>query len=107
MDSDEGFKRGFPNLFKRSNIQYFGTQIIEQPIPGHLATGQVVLPLITLDQIERKISSIPSKDRPKLGCIHLGAVRIHIQASFQKGLDTPITLTVMHNRIRNLSLIHI
>jgi len=63
MDSHEGFKRGFLNLFKRSNIQYFGTQIIEQPIPGHLATGQVELPLITLDQIKRKISSIPSKDR--------------------------------------------
>ena len=57
--------------------------------------------MITLDQIKRKIASIPSKDRPKIGYIHLGAVRIHIQASFQKGLDTPITLTVMHNRIRN------
>jgi len=25
MDSHEGFKRGFLNLFERSNIQYFGT----------------------------------------------------------------------------------
>ena len=61
MNSHEGFKRGFLNLFKRSNIQYFGTQIMEQPIPGHLATVQVELPLITLDQIKRKLSSIPSK----------------------------------------------
>jgi len=67
MDSHEGFKRGFLNLFQRSNIQYFGTQIMEQPIPGRLATRQVELPLITLDQIKRKLSSIPSKDRPKLG----------------------------------------
>jgi len=57
--------------------------------------------LITLDQIKKKIVTIPSKDRPKIGYIHLGVVRIHIQASFQKGLDTPITLMLMHNRIRN------
>jgi len=101
MDSHEGFKRGFLNLFKRTNIQYFDTHIMEQSIPGHLATGQVELPLITLDHIKRTLVSIPSSERSKIGYIHLGAVRIHIQASFQKGLDTPITLTVMHNRFRN------
>jgi len=52
MDSHEGFKRGFLNLFKRTNIQYFGTHIMEQSIPGHLATGQVELPLIKLDQVK-------------------------------------------------------
>jgi len=101
MDSHEGFKKGFLNFFKRTNIQYFGTHIMEQSIPGHLATGQVELPLITLDQVKRTLARIPASERSKIGYIHLGAVRIHIQASFQKGLDTPITLTVMHNRIRN------
>ena len=62
---------------------------MEQSIHGNLATGQVELPLITLDQIKSRILNIPSKDRPKIGYIHLGAVRLHIQASFQKGLDTP------------------
>jgi len=47
---------------------------MEQPIPGHLATGQVELPLITLDQIKKKIQDIPSKERSKIGYIHLGAV---------------------------------
>ena len=101
MDSHERFKHGFLNLFKRSNIKYFGSQIMVQSIPRHLATGKVELPLITLDQIKAKIATIPSKDRPKIGYIHLEVVQIHIQASFQKGLDTPITLTLMHNRIRN------
>jgi len=103
MDSHDGFKRGFLNLFKRTNIQYFGTRIMEQSILGHLATGQVELPLITLDQVKWTLVRIPSFERSKIGYIHLGAVRIHIQASFQKGLDTPITLTVMHNRIRNIA----
>ena len=101
MDSHEGFKRGFLTLFKRANIQYFGTQIMEQAIPGHLVTGQVELPLISQDQIKRKLREIPSKDPSKIRYIHLGVVRIHVQASFQKGLDTPITLTLMHNRIRH------
>jgi len=74
MDLHEGFKCRFLNLFRRTNIQYFGTLIMEQSIPGHLATGQVELPLITLDQIKRRIVNIPSKDRPKIGYIHLGAV---------------------------------
>ena len=74
---------------------------MKQPIPGHLATGQVELPLITFDQIKKKLQDIPAKESSKIGYIHLGAVRIHIQASFRKGLDTPITLTLMHNRIRN------
>jgi len=101
MDSHEGFKRGTLNLFKHANIQYFGTHIMEQSIAGHLATGQVELPLITLEQVKQTLGRIPSSDQSKIKYIHLGAVRIHIQASFQKGLDTPITLTVMHNRIRN------
>jgi len=63
MDSHEGFKHRFLNLFKRSNTQYFRTQIMEQSIPGHLATGQVELPLVTLDQMKAKIATIPSKDR--------------------------------------------
>ena len=70
MDPHEGFKHSLLNLFKRSNTQYFGTQIMEQSIPKHLATGQVELPLITFDQIKRKISTIPSKDRHKIGYIH-------------------------------------
>jgi len=101
MDSHEGFERGFLNFFKRTNMQYFGTNIIEQSIPGHLPTGQVELPLITLDQVKRTLVRIPSSERSKIGYIHLGAVQIHIQPSFEKGLDTPITLKVMHNRIRN------
>ena len=51
---------------------------MEQSIPGHLAIGQLELPLITLDQIKRKICTIPSKDRHKIGYIHLGVVSILI-----------------------------
>lgn len=68
---------------------------------GDLADGQVELPLITLEQVKRRIRKIPKKDRAKIVYIHFGAVCIHIKASFQKGLDTPIMLTLMHNCIVN------
>jgi len=84
MDSHEGFQRGFLNLFRRTNIQYFGTYIMEQSIPGHLSTGQVELPLITLDQIKRRIVTIPSKDRPKIGYIHLRAAESTFKPVFRK-----------------------
>jgi len=101
IEPHEGFRKTFLEIFKRKNVQYFGNNIQEQPIPGHTAAGQVELPLITLEQVKRKIRNIPEKDRHKIGYIHFGAVHIHIKASFQKGLDTPIIITLLHNCIAN------
>ena len=63
----EGFRRNFLNIFKRKNIQYFGTNIQEISIPGNIAEGQVELPLITLDQVRQKIRQLHDKDRSKIG----------------------------------------
>jgi len=92
IEPQEGFRKNFFEIFKRKNIQYFGTNVQEQPIPGHVATRHVELPLVTLDQVRRKIKTIPEKDRHKIGYSHFGAVRIHLKASFHKGLDTPLLL---------------
>ena len=99
IEPHERFRNFFLGIFKRKNIQYFGTNIQEQFIPGHIAAGQVKLPLITLEQVRHKIQNLPEKDHHKIGYIHFGAVRIHIRASLQKGLDTSIVITLMHNRI--------
>jgi len=101
IESSEGFQKTFLDIFKRKNIQYFGINIQEQSIPGSIAAGQVKLPLITYEQVKHKIRSLPERDRTKMGYIHFGAVRIHLKPSFKKGLDTPVILTLMHNRIAN------
>jgi len=93
----QGFRKAYLDIFKRKNIQYFGTNVQEQPIPGNIAAKQVELPLITLEQVKHKIRNITKKDRHKIGCIQFGAVRTLIKASFQKGLDTLIVITLMHN----------
>ena len=100
IEPHEGFRKHLLDIFKRRNVQYFDTNVQEFPIPRNLADGQVELPLIPLDQIKKKLKDISGKDRPTIGYIHFGAVRIQIKASFQKGIDTPIMLTLMHNRIR-------
>jgi len=48
IDPHEGFRKTYLDIFKRENIQYFGSNGQEQSIPGHIAAGQLVLPLITL-----------------------------------------------------------
>ena len=97
----QGFRKTYSDIFKRKNIQYFGTNVQEQPVPGNIAAWQVELPLITLEPIKHKIRNIPEKDRHKISYIHFGAVRIYIKASFQRGLDTHVVITLMHNRIAN------
>jgi len=67
---------------KEKNIQYFGTNIQEQPIPCNIVAGQVELPFNTYELVKRKIRNLPEKDRTKIGYTHFGAVRIHLKASF-------------------------
>ena len=52
IEPHEGLRKNFLEIFKRKNIQYFGTNVQEQPIPGRIAAGQVELPLITLEQVK-------------------------------------------------------
>jgi len=87
MDSHEGFKRGFLNLFRRTNIHFFGTHIMEQSIPGHLATEQVELSLITLDQIKRRIVNLPSKDRRSSPNPHSGQLTERIRHPYHSHVN--------------------
>ena len=82
IESTEGFRKTFLDMFKRKNIQYFRTNIQEQSIPGNIAARQVELPFITYEQVKCKIRNLPGKDRTKICYTHFGAVRIHLKASF-------------------------
>jgi len=95
IDPRQGFRKTYLDMFKQKNIPYFETNVHEQPIPGNTAAGQVELPIIILKQVKHKIRNIPKKDPHKIGYIHFGVVRIHIKASFQKGLDTSIGITLI------------
>jgi len=39
ITEQEGFRKTFLSIFKRKNIQYFGTSIEEIPIPGNIVEG--------------------------------------------------------------------
>ena len=62
IDPRQGFWKSYLDIFKWKNIQYFRTNVQDQPIPGNIAAGQVELPLITLEQIKHKIQNISKKD---------------------------------------------
>jgi len=41
ITEQEGFRKTFLSIFKRKNIQYFGTNIQEISIPRNIAEGQL------------------------------------------------------------------
>ena len=49
IGAHEKFRKTFLDILKHNNIQYFGTNIQEQPTSVEIATGQVELALITLE----------------------------------------------------------
>ena len=54
VGAHEKFQKTFLGILKHKNIQYFGTNIQEQPTSAEIATGQVELALITLEQVRKK-----------------------------------------------------
>ncbi|GJS10681.1 reverse transcriptase domain-containing protein [Tanacetum coccineum] len=65
------------------------------------ALGAVYLPLITKDEINKSLSKINSDIRNKISCVHLGAVKILIKSEFRSGIDTPIKMALLNNRIES------
>ena len=51
IKTHERFKKTFLDIFKHKNIQYFGTNIQDQSIPGEVAARQVELSLVTFEQV--------------------------------------------------------
>nr|GEY70923.1 hypothetical protein [Tanacetum cinerariifolium] len=64
-------------------------------------TGAVYLPLITKDEINKNLSKINFKVKNKISCVHLGAVKILSKSEFRSGIDTPIKMALLDNRIES------
>ena len=61
IGAHEKFWKTFLDILKHKNIQYFGTNIQEQPTSAEIATGKVELALITLEQLRKKNREILKK----------------------------------------------
>ncbi|CAH1444037.1 unnamed protein product [Lactuca virosa] len=61
--------------------------------------GAVFLPLLTKEQINNNLKSIPVEIRSKVRMVHIGAVKILIKSQFQAGINSPIKMALIDNRI--------
>lgn len=96
----ERLKSSLLEKFSRENIVYFGRVLQEKPILVENTRGDLVVSLIDEEIGEEKILQIKNKQhRDKIGYLHVGNAQILIQSTFRNGIDSPISLLVIDNRI--------
>jgi hypothetical protein len=60
-----------------------------------------MIPLLFRKYLQEIRQKINREIRETLGWVHIGAIQIIIKSTFKEGLDTPIDLAIMDNRILN------
>ena len=101
MTSVNKLALGIATMIKRKNVMYFSATVWEEHIEIRYAKGNTNIPLLLKTDIEDKISKIKSSNRPKIGYDHIGGIQFMIKAHFREGIDSPIILAVLDNRIQD------
>ena len=87
------------NPLRRKNEIFYFVSTKEMSIDIKDTVGSVYLPLITNEQINSNLQSIPVGIRSKIRMVHIGAVKILIKSQFQAGINSPIKMALIDNRI--------
>ncbi|AMN10076.1 movement protein [Angelica bushy stunt virus] len=103
INSKDVFKQ--PNvmnkIFNRKNHIYYHVSTKEFHVDSSETHGRVYLPLITREEINNALAKIDSKIRSKINMVHFGAIKILLKAEFAAGIDYPIRMALLDNRINN------
>nr|AEB54982.1 movement protein [Dahlia mosaic virus D10] len=85
---------------RKNNIFYcFNTEELSVDIKD--TTGEVYLPLLTKGEIARRLLTIKPELRKTMNMVHIGAVKILLKAQFRDGINFPIKMALVDNRIIN------
>ncbi|XP_075645858.1 uncharacterized protein LOC142617042 [Castanea sativa] len=95
-----------PNVIKklinRKSHVYYGVMTKELPLKIEDTDGKTCLPLITKEEMRRKISSIKCDSaRREIGYAHIGGIQVLIKSTFAEGVNSPIQMALLDNRIRD------
>lgn len=85
----------------RNHHLYYGLNIQERALDIDITSNKVMIPLLSKKDIQSKLQSIKPEIRNTLGWVHVGAIQIIIKSTFKEGINTPIDLAIMDNRIHN------
>nr|AEA39174.1 movement protein [Dahlia mosaic virus] len=87
-------------LSRKNNIFYcFNTEELSVDIKD--TTGEVYLPLLTKGEITRRLLTVKPELRKTMNMVHIGAVKILLKAQFRDGINFPIKMALVDNRIIN------
>lgn len=87
------------NPLKRKNEIFYFVSTKEMSVDIKDTIGAVFLPLLTKEQIHNNLKSIPVEIRSKIRMVHIGAVKILLKSQFQAGINSPIKMALIDNRI--------
>ena len=97
-----GFNRKLWEKFGlRKNIMYYGLSLKEKALNIEVTSNKIEIPLLEKRELVQRISKINEKDRCKIGWIYIGSIQMILSATFREGIDTPIDLALLDNRIVN------
>ncbi|ACB69769.1 movement protein [Eupatorium vein clearing virus] len=99
LKSDSIFSRSILDRLSRKNEIIYCVNTQEKSIDIKDVEGTVYLPLVTKQEIDNKLSKIKSSIAVKINTLHLGAVKILIKAHFREGINSPIKMALLDNRL--------
>ena len=92
-----GIVKSVNHFFSRRNVLYFGIMTGEEIVLIQDTVGDVSLSIINKEQIAQKIKSLKHKN--KISYIHLATVQIILKSTFNQGIDCPIELALLDDRL--------
>lgn len=89
------------SMLSRKNEIFYFVSTSEMHVDIKDTSGSVYLPLITKQEITKNLEKLDPKIRSKISVVHLGAVKILLKSEFQEGIDSPIKMALIDNRINS------
>ena len=99
-----GFNQKLQEKFgiqSRKNIMYYGLSLNENSLNIEATSNKIEIPLLEKSRNAKRIQKIDEKERCKIGWIYIGSIQMIVSATFREGIDTPIDLALLDNRILN------
>ena len=97
-----GFNRKlWENFGFRKNVIYYGLSLKEKALNIEATSNKIEIPLLEKKELIQRIQKINEKDQCKIGWICIGSIQMIISATSREGIDTPIDLALLDDRIIN------
>ncbi|KAL8239082.1 hypothetical protein R6Q59_015649 [Mikania micrantha] len=105
LETNQVFKetifKSLKNTFSRKNEILYCISTREQSVDISDTTGKVFLPLLTKEEITKKLNRLKPELKRKINTVHLGTVKILIKSYFREGINSPIQMALIDDRINS------